>query len=149
MPVPVQQHMPRRRRGHTTAVTIGGERFHITANQRADGTLGEVFIQSGKQGTSDAGLMDLYATALSVGLEYGIPLADILRTGLDLCFVPNGHTDDPEIPRVRSVVDYIARRLAIDWLPHTERATLGVVTLTERVEQASDWMDLAEALPGT
>jgi ribonucleoside-diphosphate reductase alpha chain len=55
-------------------------------------------------------------------------------------FVPNGHTDDPEIPRVRSAVDYLARRLAIDWLPYSDRAALGVHTLTERVQRASDWM---------
>jgi hypothetical protein len=58
--------------------------------------------------------------------------------------VPNGHTDDPEIPRVRSAVDYIARRLAIDWLPYAERAGLGVYTLTERVHRASTWITACE-----
>jgi ribonucleoside-diphosphate reductase alpha chain len=136
-----QQHMPRRRAGHTTAVTIGGERFYITANARADGTLGEVFIQWGKQGTTGAGLMDAYAVALSVGLQHGIPLTEYVRWGLDAWFVPNGRTDDPEIPRVRSVVDYIARRLAIDWLPYDQRAALGIFTVAERVAQAQPWMD--------
>src|SRR5487761_1150809 len=133
--------MPRRRSGHTTTVTIGGERFHLTTNQGADGTLGEVFIQWGKQGTSSAGLVDTYATALSVGLQHGVPLAELIRPGLDLQFVPNGHTDDPEIPRVRSAVDYLARRLAIDWLPYPDRAALGVHTLTERVRRAGDKMN--------
>jgi hypothetical protein len=59
----IQRHMPRRRCGHTTSVTIGGERFYLTANGHADGTLGEVFIQWGKQGTTGAGLMDVYAVA--------------------------------------------------------------------------------------
>jgi ribonucleoside-diphosphate reductase alpha chain len=77
---------------------------------------------------------------LSVGLQHQVPLADLVRPGLDQFFVPNGHTDDPEIPRVRSAVDYIARRLAIDWLPYPERAALGVYTLTERVQRASTWM---------
>jgi hypothetical protein len=122
MSIPVQQHMPRRRSGHTTAVTIGGEQVYLTANQREDGTLGEVFIQWGKQGTTGAGLMDIYAIALSVGLQHQVPLPDLIRPGLDLYFVPNGHTDDPEIPRVRSVIDYIARRLANDWLPARTRA---------------------------
>jgi ribonucleoside-diphosphate reductase alpha chain len=67
-------------------------------------------------------------------------LADLIRHGLDLFFVPDGHTDDPEIPRVRSAVDYIARRLAIDWLPYPDRAALGVYTLTERIQHASAWM---------
>jgi hypothetical protein len=136
MRFPVQ----RRRAGHTTTVTIGGEQFTLIANQRADGTLGEVFLRGGKHGSSGAGLLDSYATALSVGLAHQVPLADLLRSGLDLRFTPDGRTDDPEIPRVRSVADYLARRLAIDWLPYPERAAIGVYTLTERVTLAGSWM---------
>jgi ribonucleoside-diphosphate reductase alpha chain len=128
--------MPRVRRGRTTAVTIGGERFYLTANGRRDGTLGEVFIQWGKQGSSLAGLVDGYAIALSVGLQHGVPLADLLRPGLGVYFVPNGRTDDPEIPRARSAVDYFCRRLAVDWLPYEERASFGVYTISELVEKA-------------
>jgi ribonucleoside-diphosphate reductase alpha chain len=73
-----------------------------------------------------------------------VTLADLIRPGLGQYFVPNGHTDDPEIPRVRSAVDYIARRLAIDWLPYPERAGLGVYTLTERVQRASTWISACE-----
>ena len=65
MQVPVQRHMPRRRSGHTTAVTIGGERFYLSANGREDGSLGEVFIQWGKQGSAPAALVDVYAIALA------------------------------------------------------------------------------------
>ena len=140
MVVVVQRHMPRRRTGHTTTVTIGPERFYLTANQRGDGSLGEVFIHWGKHGTSGAGLVTGYAIAVSVGLQHQVPLADLIRPGLDQLFAPYGHTDDPEIPRVRSAVDYIARRLAIDWLPYPERAELGVYTLTERVQRASTWI---------
>jgi ribonucleoside-diphosphate reductase alpha chain len=136
--------MSQRRSGHTTTVTIDTERFWITANQRDDGSLGEVFIHWGKHGSSDAGLAHTYAIALSLGLEHQVPLADLVRSGLDQVFVPNGHTDDPEIPRVRSAVDYIARRLAIDWLPYPDRAALGVYTLTERVQRASAWMAAQE-----
>jgi ribonucleoside-diphosphate reductase alpha chain len=131
MMVSVRRQMPRRRSGHTTTVVIGPERFCLTANQGADGSLGEVFIHWDKYGTSGAGLVNMYAVALSTGLQHQVPLADLIRPGLDQFFVPNGHTDDPEIPLVRSAVDYIARRLAIDWLPYSERAALGVYTLTE------------------
>ena len=72
----VHRDMPRRRGGHTTAVTIGGERFTLTANEGADGSLGEDFIRHGKQGTAGAGLLDGDAIALSVGLRHGVPLAD-------------------------------------------------------------------------
>ena len=145
----VLRHMPRRRSGHTTTVTIGAERFSLTANRRDDGGLGEVFIHCGKHGTSAAGLVSTYAVALSLGLQHQVPLADLIRPGLGQFFVPNGHTDDPEIPRVRSAVDYIARRLAIDWLPYPERAVLGVYTLSERVDRASTWLEAHEpARPG-
>jgi ribonucleoside-diphosphate reductase alpha chain len=128
----VQRPMPRHRSGHTTAVTIDAERFYLTANQRDDGGLGEVFIHWGKHGTSGAGLVSTYAIALSIGLRHRVPLAELIRPGLDQYFLPNGRTDDPEIPRVWSAVDYIARRLAIDWLPYPDRSALGVYTLAER-----------------
>ncbi len=97
----VRRHMPRRRSGHTTTVMISAERFCLTANQRDDGSLGEVFIHWGKHGTSAAGLVSTYAVALSLGLQQQVPLADLIRPGLDQFFVPNGHTDDPEIRRTR------------------------------------------------
>jgi hypothetical protein len=92
-------------------VTIGPERFSLTANQREDGSLCEVFIYWGKHGTSSAGLMATYAVALSTGLQHRVPLADLIRPGLDQYFLP------------------------IDWLPYPERAALGVYTLTERVRR--------------
>jgi ribonucleoside-diphosphate reductase alpha chain len=140
----VRRYMPRRRSGHTTTVTIGAERLCLTANQRDDGNLGEVFIHWGKHGTSAAGLVSSYAVALCLGLQHQVPLADLIRPGLGQFFVPNGHTDDPEIPRVYSAVDYIARRLAIDWLPYPERTALGVYTLTERVHRAGTWIEAHE-----
>jgi ribonucleoside-diphosphate reductase alpha chain len=136
----VCRQLPRRRSGHTISVSIAGERFHLTANRHQDGSLGEVFIHWGKPGTSPAGLLSSYAIALSMGLRQRVPLADLIRPGLNLYFTPNGHTDDPEIPRVRSAADYVARRLAIDWLPYPDRAALGVHTLTERIQQAGAWM---------
>jgi hypothetical protein len=133
----VQWKMTRRRAGHTTAVIIGAERFHLVANQGDDGSLGEVFIHWGKHGTSGAGLANAYAIALSMGLRHRVPLPELIRPGLDQDFRPNGRTDDPEIPRVRSAVDYVARRLAIDWLPYADRAALGVFTRSERVRRRS------------
>jgi ribonucleoside-diphosphate reductase alpha chain len=129
--------MARRRTGHTTAVVIGGEQFYLTANAAADGGLGEVFIRWGKHGSDQAGLMDLYASALSMGLRHRVPLGDLIRSGLDLRFAPAGQTDDPDIPRVRSVADYVARRLALDWLPTAECARLGIYTRADRADRAT------------
>jgi ribonucleoside-diphosphate reductase alpha chain len=141
----ISTFMPKRRAGHTTAVVIGGATFHLTANARQDGSLGEIFLRWGKQGTAGAGLLDVYAIALSAGVQHGVPLEALIRQGLDLYFEPNGRTDDPEIPRVRSVADYVARRLAIDWLPRRRRAELGILTVAERVERARAWMDVPGA----
>jgi ribonucleoside-diphosphate reductase alpha chain len=143
--------LSRRRNCHATAVTIGGERFRVTASERDDGTLGDVLIRWGKHGSSRAGLMDGYATALAVGLQHRVPLATLLKPGLGVYCTPNGHTDDPEIPRVRSVIDYLSRRLAIDWLPYPERASLGIFTHAEQAQQAvaRTWTrDLAKQVGG-
>jgi len=123
----------RRYRGHTVVVTIEAERLRLTANQREDGGLGEVDICWGKHGTCGAGLLETYAAALSAGLRHRIPLPDLIRPGLGLWFAPNGRTDDPEIPQVRSAIDYVTRRLALDWLPYPDRAALGVFTMAERI----------------
>ena len=141
----VQRPMPRHRSGRTTTVTIDAERFYLTANQCDDGGLGEVFIHWGKHGTSGAGLVSTYAIALSIGLRHRVPLAELIRPGLDQYFLPNGCTDDPEIPRVWSAVDYIARRLAIDWLPYPDRAALGVYTLAERTARCTGRITSASA----
>jgi ribonucleoside-diphosphate reductase alpha chain len=132
MPVVVQQETFRRYAGHTTAVTIDGEQFRLTAARGRDGTLAEVTIGRGRHYGCAEGLLQAYATALSAGLDRGVPLAELLRSGLGLRFSPDGSTDDPDIPYALSVVDYCCRRLAIDWLPAAERATLGVVTPAER-----------------
>ena len=76
----VRRPMSRCRSGRTTTVTIDAERFWITANQRDDGSLGEVFVHWGKHGSSEAGLAHTYAIALSLGLEHRVPLADLVRT---------------------------------------------------------------------
>jgi len=101
MSLPVRQTLPRRRHGHVTAVSVGGEPIQITASGRDDGCLGEVLVRCGERAPARAGLLDAYAAALSVGLEHGVPLADLLGPSLGQGFVPAGRTDDPEIPRSR------------------------------------------------
>jgi ribonucleoside-diphosphate reductase alpha chain len=132
MQVVPQQHTPQRRTGHTTTVTIGGERIDLTANADTRGNLCEVIIRWGKQGSARAGLMDLYATALTIGLQNGVPLLDLVAQGQSLCFSPNGPTDDPDLPEVRSIIDWVVRRLALDWLPRDQRAATGVHAAAER-----------------
>lgn len=131
------RQLPGRRARHTTAVTIGGERIYLTASPGDDDALGEVLIQWGRKDTSSAGLMDTYALALSAALQHHVPLRELVRQGLGLHFAPDGHTDDPDIPWVRSIADYIAQRLAADWLPADERAALGIhPTVEDDLSQA-------------
>ena len=138
----VQSDTPRRPGGQTSAVTIGGERFSLTADSRGDGTLLHVSVRWGKPGSACAGLMEAYALGLSVGLRRNVPLVELLQPALGLSFAPAGHTDDPEFPRVRSVVDYVARRLAVDWLPYAQRAAIGVFTISELAAQGGrEWCD--------
>jgi hypothetical protein len=132
MQVAVQQAAFRRYAGQTTVVTIGGGQLRLTAGQGADGELVEVAIGWGRHGGGADGLLRGYAAALCAGLDRGVPLADLLRTGLGLRFPPDGSTDDPDIPYAFSVVDYCCRRLILDWLPGAERAALGVFTAGER-----------------
>lgn len=132
MRVGVQQHLPRGHSEHVTAFMIGVEAFRLTVRQREDGAPGEVLIGWETRDAAAAGLVDGYASAITLGLEHGVPLADLLGPGLGLRFDPGGRTDDPEVPHARSVVDYVSRRLAIDWMPCEDRAALGVLTSAER-----------------
>src|SRR5262249_45071606 len=91
-------------------------------------------------------LVDIYAIAWSVALQHGVPLVELIRCNLDLYFAPNGRTDDPDIPRARSIADYTARRLAIDWLPVGERAQLRIQTIQEKIDAASAWMAQTDAM---
>ncbi|OLT14225.1 hypothetical protein BJF78_19685 [Pseudonocardia sp. CNS-139] len=126
-----QQRMPRTRQGTTTAFEIGGTEFFVTANADDDGELGEVFAKFGKAGSTTAGLMDLVAIAVSVGLQHGVPLETFVAKFKDTRFEPMGPTDDPEVPTATSVGDYLARRLAQDWLDVDSREQLNLLTPEE------------------
>jgi ribonucleoside-diphosphate reductase alpha chain len=136
MRLPVQQQAFRPCDGHTTLVTIGGEQLRLTTRRGTSGALTAVAISWGRHGGSTDGLLSGYGAALCAGLDHGVPLADLLRPGLGLRFLPDGRTDDPDIPAASSPVDYCCRRLAIDWLPYPERAALGVITPTEHARHA-------------
>ena len=104
----------------------------MTASTYPDDGVGEVFLKLGKQGSTLAGVMDAFSIAISVGLQYGIPLESYVAKFTNMRFEPAGITDDPDIRMVSSVMDYIFRRLALDYLPHEQRADLGVLSVAER-----------------
>jgi len=123
--------MSRSRRGTTTSFQVGDTEFFATANAATDETLGEVFAKFGKEGSTTAGLMDMLSIAISLGLQHGVPLETYVAKFKDLRFEPLGRTDDPDVPVVTSVGDYLARRLALDWLDHDTRKTLNLLTPKE------------------
>ena len=104
----------------------------MTASTYPDDGLGEVFLKLGKQGSTLAGVMDAFSIAISVGLQYGIPLETWVAKFTNMRFEPAGITDDPDIRMVSSVLDYIFRRLALDHLPYDQRADLGILSVAER-----------------
>jgi ribonucleoside-diphosphate reductase alpha chain len=104
----------------------------MTAGAYADGALGEVFLKLGKQGSTLAGVMDAFSIAVSIGLQYGVPLETFVEKFTNLRFEPAGMTDDADIRMAQSMMDYIFRRLALDYLPFEQRSAMGLFTTAER-----------------
>jgi ribonucleoside-diphosphate reductase alpha chain len=110
----------------------------MTTNQFADGRPGEVFAKWGKEGSTAGGLMDAFSIMLSLALQYGVPAEVIVSKLKDMRFEPFGMTNDSDIPEVSSVMDWVARRLAHDWLPIDTREELGVLTAEKQTTLPTD-----------
>jgi ribonucleoside-diphosphate reductase alpha chain len=132
---PVRRRLPRTRSATVTRFSVAGAEGYMTASNYPDDGVGEVFLKLGKQGSTLAGVMDAFSMAISVGLQYGIPLESYIAKFTNMRFEPAGMTDDPDIRMASSVMDYIFRRLAMDHLPYEERAELGILTTGERTAQ--------------
>jgi ribonucleoside-diphosphate reductase alpha chain len=129
---PVRKRLPRSRPATVTRFSVAGAEGYMTASNYPDDGVGEVFLKLGKQGSTLAGVMDAFSIAISVGLQYGIPLESYVAKFTNMRFEPAGLTDDPDIRIATSVMDYIFRRLALDHLPREQRAGLGILTAAER-----------------
>jgi len=134
---PVRRRLPKKRPSQTVSFTVGGAEGYLTTGSYPDDGLGEVFIKLGKQGSTLAGVMDAFSIAVSVGLQYGIPLESYVSKFTNLRFEPAGMTDDPDIRLATSVMDYLFRRIALDYLPMEKRAELGIFSAAERTAQVS------------
>ncbi len=132
---PVRRRLPRQRSATVTRFSVAGAEGYMTASSYPDDGIGEVFLKLGKQGSTLAGVMDAFSIAISVGLQYGIPLESYVAKFTNMRFDPAGITDDPDIRIATSVMDYIFRRLALDHLSYEERAELGILTTEERTAQ--------------
>ncbi|HZR52400.1 MAG TPA: vitamin B12-dependent ribonucleotide reductase [Streptosporangiaceae bacterium] len=147
---PVRKRLPRQRPATVTRFSVAGAEGYMTASSYPDDGVGEVFLKLGKQGSTLAGVMDAFSMAISVGLQYGIPLESYVAKFTNMRFEPAGLTDDPDIRIASSVMDYIFRRLALDHLPHDQRAELGILSAAERAAAVAgtddvDPTDLAQS----
>ena len=129
---PVRKRLPKKRAATVTRFSVAGAEGYMTASEYPDDGVGEVFLKLGKQGSTLAGVMDAFSVAISVGLQYGIPLESYVAKFTNMRFEPAGLTDDPDIRIASSVMDYIFRRLALDHLPYEQRADLSILSAAER-----------------
>ena len=132
---PVRKRLPKNRPGSTTSFSVGGAEGYMISNSYPDDGLGELFLKMSKQGSTLAGMMDAFSIAISVGLQYGVPLETYVAKFTNMRFEPAGLTDDPDVRMAQSILDYIFRRLALDHLPFDVRADYGIYSATERRRQ--------------
>ena len=131
---PVREKLPRTRRSKTFSFRVADCHGYVTVGEYDDGRPGELFLRVSKQGSTLAGVMDAFAISVSHGLQYGVPLRAFVEMYTNMRFEPAGMTDDPDIRIASSLVDYIFRRLAVDYLSFEERAELGILTVGERLQ---------------
>jgi ribonucleoside-diphosphate reductase alpha chain len=131
-----KKRLPQVRPAKTISFKVGDSEGYITAGEYPDDGIGEIFLKVSKQGSTLAGLMDAFSIAVSVGLQYGVPLEDYVSKFVNMRFEPSGMTNDPDIRFASSLMDYIFRRLGLEYLPEEKRAALGIKSIAERKEAA-------------
>ncbi len=151
---PFRKRLPKSRTSRTTSFTVGGAEGYMISGAHPDGELGEIFLKLGKQGSTLAGVMDAFSIAVSIGLQYGVPLETYVSKFTNLRFEPAGLTDDPDVRMSQSIMDYIFRRLALDYMGFDDRSMLGIYSAEERQRQletgsyeatADDVVEVSEA----
>jgi ribonucleoside-diphosphate reductase alpha chain len=134
---PMRRRMPKERQSITHKFSIGGHEGYITAGMYPDGTVGEIFLTDiGKEGSTLRGMMNAFATSISIALQYGVPLETLVRKFSYMRFDPEGATGNPEIPFAKSMPDYIMRWLASRFLDVDVCEDLGILTPEVRARKA-------------
>jgi ribonucleoside-diphosphate reductase alpha chain len=149
MAEPVRKKMPRERESITHKFSIGGHEGYITAGKYEDGTVGEIFLTDiGKEGSTMRGLLNAFATAISLGLQYGVPLETFVQKFSYMRFEPEGMTQNPEIPFAKSLPDYIMRWVASRFIEDTETLEeLGIMTQEVRSKKEAETAQLGLGVP--
>jgi ribonucleoside-diphosphate reductase alpha chain len=138
---PVRQKLPRTRVSRTFEFRVADCKGFVTVGQYEDGRPGEIFVRVSKQGSTLAGIMDAFAISVSHGLQYGVPLRSFIEAFTGMRFEPAGMTDDPDIRIANSLMDYLFRRMAIEYLSPEERAELNILTTSERMQPTLPGVD--------
>ena len=133
-PTSVRRRMPRKRTSNTYSFSVAGAKGFITVGEHENGDPGEIFINLSKQGSTLSGIMDALSISVSFGLQYGVPLETYVKKFTNMQFEPSGMTDDPDIPFSKSIVDYVFRRLALDYLPFDVRSSYSIYSTAERLQ---------------
>jgi len=131
---PVRQKLPRSRRGRTFEFRVADCKGFATIGEYEDGRPGEVFLTVSKQGSTLSGIMDAFAKSISYGLQYGVPMRAFVEAFVNMRFEPAGMTDDPDIRFAASIMDYLFRRMALEYLTYAEREELGIFSIDERLQ---------------
>ena len=129
---PIRRRLPKSRQSITTSFSVGGAEGYMTSGAHENGELGELFLKLGKQGSTLAGVMDAFSIAVSIGLQYGVPLETFVQKFTNLKFEPAGLTDDSDVRMAQSIMDYVFRRLALDYIDYDTRSALGIHSAEER-----------------
>lgn len=137
-PRPVRRRMPRERQSITHKFSVGGHEGYITAGMYEDGTAGEIFLTDvGKEGSTIKGMMNAFATAMSIGLQYGVPLETFVEKFAYMRFEPEGYTGNPEVPFAKSMPDYIVRWMAARFCDTDVHEQMGIMTPEVRARKAA------------
>ena len=131
---PIRQKLPRSRRGRTFEFRVADCKGFANIGEYDDGRPGEMFLTVSKQGSTLSGIMDAFAKSISYGLQYGVPLRAFVEAFTNMRFEPAGMTDDPDIRMASSIMDYLFRRLSLEYMTYDERAELGIFTREERIQ---------------
>ncbi|MDQ4144550.1 MAG: vitamin B12-dependent ribonucleotide reductase [Actinomycetota bacterium] len=141
LPEPVRRRLPKRRNSKTFKFRVADTEGYITSGEFADGSAGEIFLRVAKQGSTLAGIMDAFAISISMGLQYGVPLSAYVKQFTNTRFEPSGMTDDPDFRIATSILDYVFRLLAVEYLSTEERHALGIKTSRERQSEVESKLE--------
>jgi ribonucleoside-diphosphate reductase alpha chain len=135
-PKPYRRRLPDERASITHKFNVAGHEGYLTVGLYEDGQPGEIFLRMAKEGSTISGLMDAFATAVSLALQYGVPLTDLINKFSHLRFEPAGFTTNPDVPMAKSLVDYIFRYLATKFLSRADQDVVGVVNRQMTLSEA-------------